>query len=256
MESITLTIKNWKKYQVRGDYKSPWWFAFHNKFWRTEKYDILTHEQKWAWICLLSHASEQRYKSSITIRVDWFCRTANVEKASFLEALKKLINLDVLECKEEICTESVQNLARISPENGSSTIKQSNNLTIKQYNNNTKNNSFRVCVEPKQVLVTTPTVIKNDLSFFINKKLLELYPQEYIDREKVKMEMWLATNGHKKPKSDRGMVRFVTGWLSRGWDQYRKALQSNLIEKKKTFEELLAEQEAKKSGSHILQTRD
>ena len=105
-------------------------------------------------------------------------------------------------------------------------------------------------------MVTTPTVIKNDLSFFINKKLLELYPQEYIDREKVKMEMWLATNGHKKPKSDRGMVRFVTGWLSRGWDQYRKALQSNSIEKKKTFEELLAEQEAKKSGSHILQTRD
>jgi len=115
-----------------------------------------------------------------------------------------------------------------------------------------------VCAEPEKIPVAAPTnnALSNELMAFINNKLLELYPQEYIDREKVKMEMWLATNGHKKPKSDRGMVRFVTGWLSRGWDQYRKSLQSNPTEKKKTFEELLAEQEAKKSGSHILQTRD
>lgn len=242
MELITLTIKNWKKYQVRGDYKSPWWFAFHNKFWRTEKYDILTHEQKWAWICLLSHASEQRYKSSITIRVNWFCRTANVEKSAFLDALEKLIKLEVLECKEEICTDSVQNPSEILPENGSSTIKQSNNLTIKQYNNITKNNSLRVCTKPKETSVLVPTVSKKDLSFFINQKLLELYPQEYLDREKAKMEMWLATNGHKRPKSDRGMVRFITSWLSRGWDQYRKGLQSNKP-KEKSWMELVEEEE-------------
>lgn len=106
-----------------------------------------------------------------------------------------------------------------------------------------------VCAEPKQVLVASPTVDKKDLSFFINQKLLELYPQEYLDREKVKMEMWLATNGHKRPKSDRGMVRFVTSWLSRGWDQYRKGLQSN-SPKEKSWQELLAEDERKLPDGH------
>ena len=91
-------------------------------------------------------------------------------------------------------------------------------------------------------MVAAPTVDKKDLSLFINQKLLELYPQEYLDREKVKMELWLATNGHKKPKSDRGMVRFVTSWLSRGWDQYRKCLQSKPKEPR-GIEELLAEEE-------------
>jgi len=109
-----------------------------------------------------------------------------------------------------------------------------------------KNKDLRiVCAEPKQALVASPTVIHKDLSFFINQKLLELYPQEYLDREKVKMEMWLATNGHKKPKSDRGMVRFVTGWLSRGWEQYRKSLDSNKP-KEKSFAEIWAEEEKRK----------
>lgn len=107
-----------------------------------------------------------------------------------------------------------------------------------------QNIETEVCVEPKQVLVATPTVNKNDLAFFINQKLLELYPQEYLDREKVKMELWIANNQHKKPKSDRGMVRFVTSWLSRGWDQYRKGLQTN-APTEKSWIELLKEDERK-----------
>jgi hypothetical protein len=102
-----------------------------------------------------------------------------------------------------------------------------------------------VCTELKKTSVAVPTVDKKDPFLFINQKLLELYPQEYIDREKVKMEMWLATNGHKRPKSDRGMVRFVTSWLSRGWDQYRKGLQSN-APKERSFAEVWAEEEEKR----------
>lgn len=106
-----------------------------------------------------------------------------------------------------------------------------------------------VCPEPKKTSVSVPTndTLNKELSFFINQKLLELYPQEYLDREKVKMEMWLATNGHKRPKSDRGMVRFVTSWLSRGWDQYRRGLQSN-APKEKSWMELVEEEENGKNS--------
>ena len=131
-------------------------------------------------------------------------------------------------------------------------------MCVPTRHNITRHNKTRqtpICTELNKNSVTVPTTGKKELSNFINTKLLELYPQEYLDREKVKMELWLANNQHKKPKSDRGMVRFITGWLSRGWDQYRRGLQSN-EPKKKTFEELLAEQEREKNGSSFLQTTD
>jgi hypothetical protein len=103
------------------------------------------------------------------------------------------------------------------------------------------------CVEPKKNSVQTHTVKNKDLHFFINKKLLELYPLEYLEREKKKMEIWLAANSHKSPKSDRGMIRFVTGWLSRSWDQYRKGLNSN-APKEKTLSEALAEEQGAHGG--------
>lgn len=199
----------------------------------------MTHEQKWAWICILSHASEQKCNGTIVFNDDWLCRVGNVSKRELYLCIETLIKTDALEAEFDDRTESVQKL----DENRCHTI---NN---KQYTINnkqlTKNNSLRVCVEPKQVLVATPTVNKKDLSFFINQKLLELYPQEYLDREKIKMELWLANNQHKKPKSDRGMVRFVTSWLSRGWDQYRKGLQSNAPQEK-SFAEIWAEEERKR----------
>lgn len=242
MQEIRLEILNWEKFQFRKAIKNPSWFRLENRMWNDQQFFYFSAEERWIWICLLSLASSKQ-SATLSVNMEWLSQNSGVGLKTITSALEKLKDNECLEytlhtrnVQVPVCNPTRQDITR-------------QNITKQDI-------TKTVCVEPKQVLVTTPTVIKNDLSFFINKKLLELYPQEYIDREKVKMEMWLATNGHKKPKSDRGMVRFVTGWLSRGWDQYRKALQSNSIEKKKTFEELLAEQEAKKSGSHILQTRD
>lgn len=124
-------------------------------------------------------------------------------------------------------------------------VKTPGEVRSKKLEVRSKNKDLRiVCTEPKKTSVAVPTsnAPSKDLLVFINEKLLELYPQEYIDREKTKMEMWLATNAHKKPRSDKGMVRFVTSWLSRGWDQYRKGLQSN-APKEKSFAEIWAEEE-------------
>lgn len=236
MAQIKLTIKNWDKYQKRTDYKKPWWFSFNNQFWKAEKYSQMTHEQRWAWICILSHASEQKCNGTTVFNDDWLCRVGNISKQALYLCIETLIKTDTLDAEFETCTESVQK----KDENCVHTINNNNNNI--QY---TKNNSLLISTEPKQALVTVPTGNKKDLSLFINEKLLELYPQEYLDREKAKMEIWLAANSHKKPRSDRGMVRFVTGWLSRSWDQYRKSLQSN-APKERSFAEVWAEEEKRR----------
>lgn len=247
MEEIKLQIIGWKKYQPQSDrFRHKHWFRVNMDCGVSHGLFGLSAEQKWFWIQLLSECC-RKDSDTISIKIDRFARLCDIDKKSILSAINTLEENGTVSLLTENCQSTVSSL---SPHN--STVHNSTTQNITKQNN-TKQNT--ICVEPKQVLVATPTVDKKDLSFFINQKLLELYPQEYLDREKVKMELWLVNNSHKKPKSDRGMIRFVTGWLSRGWDQYRKGLQSS-VPKKKTFEELLAEQEGEKNGSRFLQTTD
>lgn len=242
MQEIKLQIVGWKKYQPQSDRsRHKFWFRVNMDCGTSHGLFGLSAEQRWFFVQLLCECC-RKDSDSVSIKLSRFSKLCEIEEDSILSAIKLLEENGTVSILSVNCQSTVSPL---SPHN-----KTEQDKTIQTKQNKTKT----VCVEPKQVLVATPTVNKNDLTLFINQKLLELYPQEYLDREKVKMELWIANNQHKKPKSDRGMVRFVTSWLSRGWDQYRKGLQTN-APKKKTFEELLAEQEGR-SGSYILQTTD
>jgi hypothetical protein len=195
--------------------------------WNDQQFFYFSAEERWIWVCLLSLAS-QKQSATLVVNQDWLSQDSRVGIPTIASALEKL--------KDNNCLEYTlhERNTHVQP-----CIPTRHNITRHNKTEQDKTEQDIVCTEsPKAIAV--PTVIKKDLSVFINQKLLELYPQEYLDREKVKMELWLATNGHKKPKSERGMVRFVTSWLSRGWDQYRRGLQSNKP-REKGIEELLAE---------------
>lgn len=231
MDEVKIQIVGWKKYQPQSDRsRHKHWFRVNMDCGVSHGLFGLSAEQKWFWIQLLSECC-RKDSDTISIKIDRFARLCDIDKNSILSAINTLEENGTVSLLTENCQSTVSPLR---PHNNTT-----QNITIQ---NNTKQNT--ICVEPKQVLVATHTVSKKDPFLFINQKLLELYPQEYIDREKVKMEMWLATNGHKRPKSDRGMVRFVTSWLSRGWDQYRRGLQSN-APKERSFAEVWAEEQEK-----------
>jgi len=235
MRDIHVTILNWEKYQFRKEVKNPSWFRLENRMWNDQQFFYFSAEERWIWVCLLSLAS-QKQSATLVVNQDWLSQDARVGIPTISSALEKLKDNGCLEftlherhAHVQVCDSTRHNITRHN----------------KTEHNKTKQDI--VCTEsPKAIAV--PTVSKKDLSLFLNQKLLELYPQDYLDREKIKMELWLATNSHKKPRSDRGMVRFVTSWLSRGWDQYRKGLQSNKP-KEKGIEELLAEEERDGSSS-------
>ena len=235
MQEIKLQIVGWKKYQPQSDRaRHKHWFRVNMDCNTSHGLFGLSAEQRWFFIQILCECC-RKDSDTVSIKVSRFSKLCEIEESSILSAIKLLEENGTVSILSAHCQSTVSPL---SPHN---ITKQDITIQNKTIHNRTK----QVCVEPKQVLVTTPTVDKKDLSFFINQKLLELYPQEYLDREKVKMELWLATNGHKRPKSDRGMVRFVTSWLSRGWDQYRRGLQSN-APKEKSFAEIWAEEERKR----------
>ena len=59
--------------------------------------------------------------------------------------------------------------------------------------------------------------------------MAECYPHLDMDRELLKMKGWLLSNGLK---SDRGMKRFMNGWLSRAKPEpVNKPDERGLIEK-------------------------
>jgi len=232
MQEIKLQVIGWKKYQPQSDRsRHKFWFRVNMDCGTSHGLFGLSAEQRWFWIQLLCECC-RKDSDTVSIKLTRFAKLCEIEEDLILSAIK------LLEENETVRVLSAHCQSTVSPLRPHNSTRQD----ITRQNITKQDITKTVCVEPKQVLVTTPTVIKNDLSFFINKKLLELYPQEYIDREKVKMEMWLATNGHKKPKSDRGMVRFVTGWLSRGWETYRRGLSSNKP-KERGIAEILAEDE-------------
>jgi hypothetical protein len=55
----------------------------------------------------------------------------------------------------------------------------------------------------------------------------EIYPKDFIDEQLKKSKAWILSNPHKAPKSNYG--RFLTTWLSNGWERERKLLKSNPV---------------------------
>lgn len=233
MVEIEVTISNWEKYQFRKTIHKPSWFRLQNDAWNDQQFYLFTGEERWVWVCLLSLASKKATKT-FKVNLEWIAKEAGVTAKTIEIAIEKL--------KRNGCVTYTLHESNMLVPLGNPTI---HNITEHNKQNITEQNITKeVCTELKQVSVAVPTEIikKQGLGNFINQKLLELYPQEYIDREKIKMELWLATNSHKKPKSEKGMVRFVSSWLSRGWEQYRRGLQSNPA-KEKGIAELLKEEE-------------
>jgi len=237
MQQIEIKILKWEKYQLRKDIKSPWWFATHNELWNSGEFSFFTPEEKVAWYAFLAIASKQQ-KAEIKFELAWFAQNAGIKKDAVLSAIKKASDNNWLLA---IRTESVQNPYEIRTAHN---ITEHNNTE----HNNTKNNLFIVSSELKNSITepTEQTLIKSNFTEFLNNKIETLYPdKDFVTREKEKMKVWLAANPKKSPKSKSGWTRFVMGWLERGWEQYRKSIQTEKP-KKKTWMDLVDEEEKQK----------
>lgn len=73
--------------------------------------------------------------------------------------------------------------------------------------------------------------------------LAAYFDSQWIQREICKAIAWVEANPRKRPKS---FGRFMTNWLSAGWENYRKTLPSNKPEL--SLEEILKQNEDRRNG--------
>lgn len=105
MQTIEVKITKWEKYQLRKDIKSPWWFATNNELWRSSEFSLLNAEEKVVWYALLAIASKEQ-KPIIRFELAWFSKSAGVSDDSVLSGIQKAKDNNWLTI---IRTESVQN---------------------------------------------------------------------------------------------------------------------------------------------------
>ena len=64
--------------------------------------------------------------------------------------------------------------------------------------------------------------IKIEVEKNLYEKWIEIYSHEFVTHELKQIETWLMINKHKAPRKD--FKRFINNWLNRGWESYRKKL--------------------------------
>lgn len=114
-KAICIKINGWDKFNPRKDIKHPSWFAFSNRALEDEEFFSFTGDEFKTWIYVLSKSS-QKYSPIVTLFPDHAERVCGIPVASFLEAIKKLLELKIISIQEPAkldSTESVQ--ARTEP---------------------------------------------------------------------------------------------------------------------------------------------
>jgi hypothetical protein len=246
MDEIQLRVIKWNDHQPKSDrVRHKHWFKLKMDCGTSHGLFGLNAEQRWFFVQLLSECC-RKDSDTVIIRLDRFSYLCEISKESIISAIKLLEENGTVSVLTQNCqlTDSSLTTHNITEQN----------ITLqnrKENNRKEQNRRKEVSTELKQVsvAVVTEKVSKDSFKDFFNAKLLELYPQDYLDREKIKMEIWLVNNPLKNPKSQRGWTRFITGWLERGFDAYRKSLATEKPKKKNWMDMVEEEENASKSST-------
>ena len=224
-DRVTIEIANWHKWNPRKDYRRPVWFAMSNDLLDHPDFADFTPLEFHALLYIFSQASKRN--SPIVDVVALHASQRGVDKKTLFSTIEKLERNQTLAV---IRTESVQN-PNESVQNPYSTI---------QYNTGNTGNTIQEeysCSDvlrtsepdsPKQTYkVSTVEDLKSRFTEKVISSWVQLYCQEYVEREFTKAVVWLESNPKKNNKTKRGWVSFMAGWLDRGWSAYQAQQSTN-----------------------------
>jgi hypothetical protein len=236
MPEIEVTILNWEKYHPRKDVSNPSWFRFQNRVWNDSQFHSFSAEERWIWVCLLSIAS-QKNTAKLEFSTEWLSVHSGASVATIENALEKLSRNACVTCTLRPRTQTLRSRTQtLRPRDvRGRNITRHNKTDITEQDITKEDITKTFCSEVLETNPSEPTEkeesLLNKTSELVRKKILELYTDsEFISGELKKMEIWLATNPERSPKSQRGWSNFVSKWLSRGWEQYRKSIPSKPVE--------------------------
>jgi hypothetical protein len=215
MQSISIEIINWERFNPRKDLTSTSWFRFQNNFFENHEFYSMNHAEICFWIYLLSLASKKQ-SSTIIVNSDHANRIGRFTEKQIKSSIKKLVEL---QCIVVVCNEHVTSTSRGQHENV-----VLHNVTER---NETKQNE----TEQKSVVgvfsKTTPTAIACYSALEgtfrdrgITKGVQDRWSQAFPDAgwvcgEIQKALAWEASNPGRKKKN---FAAFITRWMTKSWD--------------------------------------
>jgi len=215
---IEIEIRNWEKHQPASAkrLKRPSWFAVSNHLLFDHEIQTLSAEELKCWLALLCEASNQN-KPTFKISLEYFSRRFNVCSVTLHRTILKAIdfkwlNLPVLNpCLIR---------ARDKKEKEKESEKEKEKLT---------------CTEVEKSYFSAEGGFDPSFNYIaqelkLSKRQWESWLAAYENKEWIVQEIkkafaWIEANPKKRPR--KSFARFITNWLSRGWETHRKTLPSN-----------------------------
>lgn len=217
---IGIEIINWAKYNPRTDSKKPTWFRVDNDLATGPGFHGLDCEHKWLWIIILSLVSQKNGQ-----QISW-----NFGYVESISGIKKKKQIETIEMFEQFSRLRVSRevTSRYSPATNERT-----NVT----NETGRDVQGRVAAPtsdevraeaslPKELSEVHEFLNSKQISIVLIETWLQSFPEpDWIIQELKKANVWEIANPRKK-KKDFG--RFMTNWLTKGWDERRMPRNSGM----------------------------
>ena len=230
LDIIEIEITNWSKHNPRKDFKRPVWFALSNRILEDPSLFDLSDGELRAWIYILCQAS-QKNSSIVKLNVSHADRVCRVSRKVLESAIEKLVKAECIQhhvrgtnarrtssvrhtteqytteqyTTEQNRTEDSTDLDADAPSNGASIGQLSHGFAEHKEN-------------PILVALVGPVSLKVQASW-----LAAYQDAGWIVGEVLKANAWIEANPKKRPKQ---FGKFMTNWLSRGWEMHRRGIQS------------------------------
>jgi len=219
---FTLSIVGWNEYQERPDRANYTWCKLYSKtitghFWQSS-----TLEQKAVWVTLLCLRNMQQEEVIHTqdFVLAGYC---GVKASDVTEIIKGLIELGVIRDECGIIPGKIQADSRQNP-----------GLELELELEKEKKEKGAAAIQPLPSVIAPQLVgdysqkavaLLSTASLELQQTWLASYPDPaWIKQEINKATGWILANPKKAPKK---FPAFMSNWLARGWENFRKTLPSN-----------------------------
>lgn len=216
-DGAIIEIVNWDKFNPRKDLKATSWLRLQNSLFDDHNFFEWSHSEVLFWIYILSLASKKQ-KGEIRFSQSHAERIGRFDRKVIDEAMEKLVELQCITVTLHARNTDVTRTLR---------ARHTTNERTNERNER----------DETDAATSAPPMLAPELLTESTQEILERTKPEaqkawlgiYTDHSWIKLELakawaWCKSNPSKAPKSD--WTRFVNGWLSRGWDNYRKTLPS------------------------------
>lgn len=240
---IEIEIVGWEKYQHHNGTRTYDWFKFSANMLDDAEIQTLTPSEFKVWVRCLCTAAKVR-KPEIKVSIKRVASATGVQVKCVRSAISKLESFQIVRIvlgtnrvpqnrieestieekrKEEsrkenyLCTEPSKADAQLQ------LIEKHNAEEKKRPSSRSSRAQPRGCIVEFQSCDVSKFLLET-VTEDVQRAWIKTYPGiEWIEQEIKRADVWIKANPAKKPKD---FGRFMSSWLSRGFENYRKGLPS------------------------------